>query len=76
MKKVAGLLVCLCLAWLIHFQQMAPSVIRSPLKVDKIERDGIKGDEYRGSREYIKAEKNGKIVIIPWSNILYIEEVN
>lgn len=67
MKKIASLLICLCLAFLIHFHG------GSLLKVDKL---GDNSNDYYGRRAYITAVKDGKVIIIPWFNVLYIEEVS
>ena len=68
MKKIACLLICLCFAWIIHFQG------NRNLKVDKL--DWTKNEDYYSRRAYIRAEVDGKNIIIPWFNVLYIEEVN
>ena len=67
MRKIIYLLICLCFAWIIYFRQAVPNVNVAPLKVDKLQNVNV---------GYVKAEKNGKVIIIPWSNVLYIEEVD
>jgi len=74
MRKIIYLLICLCFAWIIHFQQTISNVYIAPLKVDKV-CEPIYNDYY-SRRAYIKFEKDGRIIIIPWFNILYIEEVD
>lgn len=63
MKK---LLICLCLAWLIHFPG------GNSLKVDSINWR----EEGTLRRSYFEAQKNGKLIIIPWYQVIYIEEVS
>ena len=59
MKK---LLLLLCFAWIIHFQE------GGELKVDKIRE---LEDEYYGRRAYFVAEKSERTIIVPWFNVNY-----
>jgi hypothetical protein len=65
MKKF---LICLCLAWLIHFPG------GRTVLVDKLQ-DGVPSPLEWSRRAYFIAVKDGKQVIIPWFQVLYIEEV-
>ena len=66
MKKI--LLVAM-LFWLIHF---VGEGLDNPLKVDKI--NGL-SDDYYGRRAYFTAQKGKINYIIPWFQVLYIEEI-
>ena len=68
MRRMAMGLMCLCFAWLIHFHG------GSTLRVDKIDPRHL--DDYYGRRAYVMAEVGGKAIIIPWFNVLYMEEVS
>lgn len=73
------LLLLVVLAWLIHFIGGG-----EPLKVEHISKFEVsnkirsfsRDDDYYGRRAYFSAVKDGKIVIIPWFQVLYIEEVS
>ena len=64
MKCLKSVLLCFCLAWIIHF------IGGSELRVDRL---SDKTDSSR--RAFVLAEKDGRTIVVPWFQVLYIEEV-